>query len=293
MNSLRRLGQTLVPRRLLDLFANCGGWNPRSSRFAGSLATGTVDDEQLLAICHSLIFPNGVRKTTSGSRNVTTLNKLLDDGLLPLKADLDVLDIGASIGLDATSTLRLLETRNTVRSYTLGDRYASILYDRRRNAVFDEDHHLLQVRRHLGFTSVNFSYNEPAQKLINLPKRLRPWLIERQLQFEDHPDVLRIPLVHPSIRLDGRSPFKLRSVDVFEPIDETYDLIICMHLLVPRYFSAETIALGEKNLASSLRVGGALVVGASEAGRVYVRTSESSYDIRPFAEVTPELRTTD
>lgn len=283
MMDVTRLARTLVPKRLRTLFANCGGGNLRRSRYAGLLWNGPVDDEQFLAICHSLIFPNGVRKTTSPSRNSATLRRLIESGTLPLGPDLNVLDVGASIGLDAASTLGLIQTRATVRSYTLGDRYPSVLYDRRRDAVFDEEHHLLQVKGPLGFTSIHFSYDEPAQTMVNLPKRLRPWLIAKKVQFEDHPDVVRIPLVHPSVRLDGDSPFRLRRIDVFEPITETYDLIVCMHLLVARYFSPEAIERGERNLASALRVGGALVVGASEAGKVYVRTSERDFDVRPFA----------
>jgi hypothetical protein len=283
MIDVARLTRSLVPKRVRTLLANCGGGNLRRARYAGALSEGPVDDERFLAICHSLIFPNGVRKTTSPSRNSATLTRLLESGVLPIGKDLDVLDVGASIGLDAASTLALLEARTTVRSYTLGDRYPSVLYDRRRDAVFDEDHHLLQVKGVLGFTSINFSYDEPAQTVINLPKRLRPWLISKRVHFEEHEDVVRIPLVHPSVSLDDDSPFRLQRIDAFEPIAGRYDLVVCMHLLVERYFSRETIARGEQNLANALRVGGALVVGASEAGKVYVRTSETDFDVRPYA----------
>lgn len=272
-----------LPKRLRHLMNNCGGVNLRGSRYAGILGRGPVSDEQFLAVCHSLIFPNGTRKTTASSRNSATLEQLVTAGKLPLGKDLEVLDVGASIGLDASSTLSLLQSRSTVRSYTLGDRYPSVLYDRRRDLVFDEDHRLLQVNGRFGFTSIHFSYDFPSQTVINLPKRVRPWLIAKRIQFEDHADVVRIPLIHPSVKLDGDSPFRLRRIDVFEPIAETYDLIICMHLLVSRYFSPERIAHGEANLLRSLRVGGALVVGAAEEGKVIVRTSENEVDVRPFA----------
>jgi len=268
---------------LRALLANCGGKNLRGARFAGNLHGKRVDDAQFLAICHSLILANGVRKTTSPNRNAATLARLVAKGRLKLGRDLDVLDAGASVGLDAGATLALLEKHTTVRSYTLGDLCVAVLYDPARGAVFDEDGRLLQVRERLGFTSMHFSWSEPAgeaaaQKVLNLTKRLRPWLLAKRHLFKTSDALVRIPLVHPSVKLDGASPFRMKRVDAFGPIDERYDLIVCMHLLVERYWSKETIEKGERNLANALRPGGTLVAGAAEAGRVWRRRSDAEGD---------------
>src|SRR5262245_43543967 len=93
---------------LRALLANCGGRNLRGARFAGNLHGKAVDDARFLAICHSLILANGVRKTTSPNRNAATLARLIDNGKVTLGKDIDVLDAGASVGLDAGATHALL-----------------------------------------------------------------------------------------------------------------------------------------------------------------------------------------
>jgi len=282
MSHLAGFVRSVVPVRARDFFGNCGGRNLHGSRFAGNLDTRGVDDEQFLAICHSLIFSNGVRKTTSPARNKATLEWLFETGLAEVRGEIDVLDAGCSIGLDAQSTFDLLAGRATVRSYTLGDLHASVLYDRARHAVFDEEHRLLQVKDRLGFTSIYFSYNEPAQRLTNLPKRVRPWLLKRRYRFAEGSEVVRIPLIHPNLKLDGDSPFQVRRLDVFDKPTASYDFIVCMHLLVSRYFTKETIAAAERNLADGLRPGGTMIVGASEEGRVWRRVSTSDFEVRDF-----------
>lgn len=284
MSTIGTLVRKLVPRPARVVAANCGGRNLRGSRFAGRLADGQLSDDEFLAICHSLIFPNGVRKTTSPARNTATLEKVLAS--VELAPELDVLEVGASIGVDAKATFDLLSSRAAVRSYTLGDLYPAVLYDRERRAVFDDERNLLQVKDRLGFTSIHFAYDETArraQKLVHVPKRVRPWLLSRRIAYRDGAAVTRIPLVHPSIRLGGDSPFRLEKIDVFGHIPGAYDLVVCMHLLVSRYWSAETIARGERNLARTLRVGGTLVVGAAEEGRVWRRVSDDDFDVQPYA----------
>jgi chemotaxis methyl-accepting protein methylase len=71
-------------------------------------------------------------------------------------------------------------------------------------------------------------------------------------------------------------------MNVFEPIDDRFDLVICMHLLVSRYFAQEQIERGIANLAASLAVGGSVVVGATEAFRVIRRVGVSELDERRF-----------
>jgi hypothetical protein len=273
MSVAKRL-KHLVPETMKGIVANCGGTNRRGDRFAGNLLNRDLSDEQFTGIMHALIFPNGVRKTTMRGRNAGLLERLLDRGDLVLPdRPLRVLDVGASGGLDAITTFHLLQKRSRVEEYVLGDLHTHVLYDQRRGLVFDVDGNLLQVRRGGGFVATNFEYNFAFQRIINLPKRLRPWLLERRHgRTPPSSDVIAIPLVHPSLRIgEASSPFRLERLDVFRTVHGSWDLIVCMHLLVERYFSAGAIERGTRNLAGALAAGGHLLVGALERHRLLMR----------------------
>jgi hypothetical protein len=122
-----------------------------------------------------------------------------------------------------------------------------------------------------------FAYNYPFQRWTNLPKRIRPWLLRRRHRIDPAARMTPIPLVHPDLRLgSGETPFRSRRLSVFDPIGETYDLVICMHLLVARYFDEKTIEAGVGNLSAALAPGGTLVVGATERFEVIQREEDGS-----------------
>lgn len=270
-----------LPEALKATLSNCGGRNPRHERFAGHLARRDIPEEQYVAICHALIFPNGVRKTTSPRRNTELVKSLLDRGMLQLAPRMRVLEAAASAGLDALSNHELLAERCAIDQYVLGDLHTHVLYDRKRGLVFDEDGTLLQIDGKTHFVSINFSYRYPFQKWVTLPMKLRPFLLEqrRENSFGPADPLERIPIAHPALRIDEPgTPFTVRRMDVFEPIDGRFELIICLHLLVPMYFPPETINRAIKNLASALEVGGTLVTGSREYPRVIRRTSASAFE---------------
>lgn len=248
-----------------NLFANCGGTNLRSDRFAGTLLKDNLSEELFAGIMHSLIFPGGVRKTTAYGRNVGILEYLLAEGQIEFpKHSLSVLDMGASGGLDAISTYQFLSRKTKVEHYTLGDLYTHVSYDPKRGLIFDQDGNLIQIKRRFGFVSTNFECNTYVRKLLSWPKRLRPWLLERRYRrFSDSTDLIEIPLVHPD------SKFSMKRMDVFEPIQESFDFVICMHLLIERYFLKSKIEDGIKNLQAILNPGGYLLVGASDDYRLF------------------------
>jgi len=259
----------LIPERIAGVLANCGGTNYRRERFAGNLLRRDLTDRQIMRIYHALIFPNGVRKTSARGRNAAILTRLIDTGRLNLKPRLRVLDIGSSYGIDAGSNYTMLSRRSEVSEYVLGDLYTHILYDPDRGLVFDEDGNLLQVRRRLSFVGIYFSYNYDFQRFTHWPKRLRTSLLQARYGYMPSPRMMRIQLVHPSLDVDApTSPFRLRRVNVFEPLSDCFDLIICMHLLISRYFAPSAISRGVSNLTKHLECGGSLLVG-----------SESSYSL--------------
>ncbi len=245
--------KALVPPHIAAFLGNCGGANRRRARFAGNLLRHDLTEAEFLAIYHSLIFPNGVRKTTAPERNSMVMRRVLEAGYVGRKK-IRVLEVGASAGLDALATWKLLRGAGCdVERYDLGDLFTEVRYDRRRGLVFDEDGRLLQVDLGSRFVAIYFSYNHPLQRITNLPKRLRPWALKRRLKYDPSAPVVRIPLVHPDLGVArGDTPFRLKRMNVFDPIDERYDLVVCMHLLVERYFDQATIDRAVDNLARSL-----------------------------------------
>jgi hypothetical protein len=158
--------------------------------------------------------------------------------------------------------------------------HTHLLYDRARGLVFDEDGKLLQVDGDTDFVSINFSYAYPFQRWATLPKKVRPFLLERKRgnAFDRAEPLQRIAIAHPALHIDEPgSPFTVRRMDVFEPVEGRFDLIICLHLLVPQYFPRQTITRGVENLAAALEIGGTLVTGSREYPRVIRRTSASAF----------------
>ncbi len=279
---MRRL-KALIPQSVAGALANCGGTNYRRERFAGNLINPQLSDEEYLYIFHSLIFPNGVRKSTSQGRNTEILERLIASGDLAVPKRPRVLDIAASMGIDAKSTLSLLNRSASVERYVLGDLYTRVLYHPTRGLVFDEDRRLIQVRGRLSFTAIYFAYNYWFQRFTNLPKRLRPWLLRQRHKLSSDDGLVAIPLIHPSIDVESdESPFRLKRLDVFKPLGEWFDLIICMHLLVPRYFAKETLERGVDNLARHLNIGGSLLVGATDRYRLVTRNGEDAFSTRSY-----------
>jgi hypothetical protein len=280
-NSLRARVRSMFPQKAASVLANCGGFNRRGERFAGNLLRTDLSSADYEAICHSLIMANGVRKTTSGSRNGMAVQAAIDTGRLPRHRALKVLDIGASFGIDAMSTYELLRSQVEVEQYTIGDLYPEVLYNPKRGLICDPDGKLLQSRMGSGFVSTYFSYNFAFQRFTNAFKRAHAAFVRRTYDTSETEAWVRIPLVHHALRVNQPgSPFGLQRMNVFDPIPGRYDLIICMHLLVARYFTSQQLESGIANLKNALSLGGALIVGAIEDFQVIVRHAEAEYDIQ-------------
>jgi len=266
-----------VPETIKNALSNCGGVNRRPERFAGRLLDQDLDDEQYVAILHSLIFPGGIRKTTNRARNLEILREAANRNLLPRKSRLRVLDVGAGAGLDAMSTFAFLRQYYEVEKYALGDLFTAVLYDEGRGLVFDEDGNLLQVLCGRKFVSIHFSYNYGFQRVTNLFKRIHAKRLSKRYLF-DPLTVVRIPLVHRELDVtSSASPFRLERMSAFELLKEKFDLIICMHLLVRRYFSEDRIAVANENLSQGLNAGGTLISGTADTVTIVQRVGAESF----------------
>ena len=214
---------------------------------------------------------NGIRKTTARFRNVDVIRRLLDTETLRFSRPIRVLDIGASAGVDALGIYQLLSQRVKVDRYVLADYYTHVIYEPTRRLIFDEDRTLIQVDRGSSFVSIHFAYNYKIQSLVCFWKRWLPAMLQRKYRFDPTAELVQIPLIAPEIKLDG-APFSFRRMNVFKPISDSYDLIICMHLLVERYFSPSEIQRGIDNLSKALANDGRLVLGSAEKFRVITPT---------------------
>jgi hypothetical protein len=225
------------------------------------------------AIVDALVLPNGVRKTTYADRQNAVLERVLaDDCCRPDRAELRVLDVPASSGIASLGSLEVLSRQYRISRYVLGDLSFEILYDRTRNCVFDDRGNLLQVGTRNGFFSIHRPHRLGVEfsaltRCLLLPLEVRAWYLRRRYSFVATNDLVPIGLVHPAVdELVRAGTFRLKRVDVFEAIEDEYDLILSFNLLQPNYFSGDQIARGLRTLTGALSEGGILVVGSPDAG---------------------------
>jgi SAM-dependent methyltransferase len=269
-NILKRL----LPQRLTALRKNCGGRNRNTGLFSANLLQQGISTEQYLQIAGALIFRNGVRKSTHEGRNAPVISSILNRLNLSFRGPVKVLDIGASLGLDATGNLEAIEKHFPIVSYTLGDLYTELLYDPEQKLVFDQDENLLQILFYNHFVNLNFEFKYSFQRIVQCRNRKYTRRIARTYKKVKpiKTQIVKIPLIHPSV---GANPkFSAERMDVFNPLKEQYDLIICMNLLQPRYFSGRMVQKGIDNLTSALRPGGALITGVTDRPRIFADGKE-------------------
>jgi hypothetical protein len=283
--AMRRLSFPLEPigmglvSSLKAALSNNGGFNSRRARFAGLLADRPTAPERI-AILHSLIFPNGVRKTTAPGRNSERINRIARTYLTGRK-ELKVIDVGSSSGLDASETVRRLSSTYRVTRYVLADLYPGVHYDPQSGVVYDEDGHPLQLSLGpFGFFSFHFSHNFAWQVPLSLAERI---VAESLKSLVPEPGATKeLLLADPSLMDAAGSllpPFELIRFNVFKSkLDSEFDLVVCLHLLVERYFGERTIDRGIGNLKELVAPGGLLVAGDLEGPRVWRKKSNGEFE---------------
>jgi len=224
-----------------------------------------------LGIADHLVLTNGVRKTTYAQRQQAALATLLGSPEFRIPSEtIRVLDIPSSIGIACLDSLEALERQYRVSAYVMADLYSFVQYDQARECVFDESGNLLQVRRGNRFFSVNRPHRSGdvyglLARVAFAPLDLLAWYLRRSYRFDPARDVTRLLLVHPEVEARcGDGVLSLKSLDVFQPIDGEYDLILSFNLLQKNYFPPSQIAMGVDNLRHALRENGLLVIGDSE-----------------------------
>lgn len=264
-----------------SLVANCGGLSFRGRRFAGHLRA-TVDEDQHIEIMHALILPNGVRKTTNYARNHEAIVDVINKYGVQLASSIRVIDIGCSSGIDAIQTQRALDKLgHEVCQYVLGDLYSEILIDPTGNFVYDSFGNPLQIKLGPFFYSINFSYSFAFQKLLCIPQRLLSIALKPLIPCA-HSDCVTKGLINVA----SQRPFEVKCVDVFRRLPQSsediqaYDFVICLHLLVRRYFDPATIERGVENLKEYVAEGGFLAVGDREDPKLYQRKNNQFFQLR-------------
>ncbi|HRZ42989.1 MAG TPA: class I SAM-dependent methyltransferase [Bacteroidales bacterium] len=266
---IKNLARTFLPAWLLAVRRHCGGYQRDGRLFAANLLTPDLPSDFYSRIASHLIFPNGVRKSTYPGRNAPLFEALFTaEGYHPGKP-LKILDIGASFGMDSMSNLSAIRRYAEVESYTLADLYTEVLYDPQSGIIFDQDHIPVQIKRGKGFFNLWFEFKYPVEKLYHLCNQNKTRRIRQQYKNAkpDPGHVRSIPLFHPEIMKN--SLFNTARLDVFTPIPETYDLVICLNLLQTRYFEPGKVEQGMQNLKNCLNPGGVLVTGVTDAVKYY------------------------
>jgi hypothetical protein len=262
--------------RFRTLFSNCGGRNYRIERYAGRLV-GQLSEGEFIAICHCLIFHNGTRKTTERNRNTNLIVEKLPPFLGDFPEEIEVLDVGSSIGLDSISTIDWLSRQFKLNRYVLGDLFTEIIVDESGRFVADQDGRILQTLSSGYFTSMNFSFQYRIQKVIHFWNYLRTKSLRSGAARRPGSDARVISLLAPDLREPQYAFVSAERLNVFVEIERKYDLLICMNLLVPRYFDAKQISIGIENLRKALKPGGVLIVGANDGGVVWKRDDVGNF----------------
>jgi len=262
---IKELLRKILPAWLRAARRNCGGYNRETELFGGYIAEVGAGEELWERRLNALIFANGVRKSTRIHRNAPILEELISKGTLQWDASaINILDIGASAGLDALGNLQAILNYVPVNQYVLGDLHTELHYDKMNRRVFDQDGKVVQQLFDDHFVNLNFEFKYAVEPLFHLVNILRTRRLRRKLlSARPHPEhTVTLSLVYPTV---ADSPvFSVRRVDVFEPISEKYDLIICMNLLQRRYFNEEKVLLGNSNLQKALTPGGFLLTGVTD-----------------------------
>jgi hypothetical protein len=224
------------------------------------------------AIVDRLVLPNGVSKTTYLGRHEEMLTKVLAHPKCALNsAGVRVLDLPSSAGTGSLRSYALVAERYPVASYVLGDLSFEIVYDPRRRCVFDDQGNLLQVGAGKRFHAVYRVHRSGEvytwlTALLLLPLDLHAARLKRRYRYTESPDNVRIRVLHPDVEaLVSAGRMRPARMDVFGPIEGTYDLILSFNLLQRNYFPADRIALGVENLGRALEEDGLLVIGNTES----------------------------
>lgn len=268
--AIKNLARKVLPAWLLVIRRHCGGYHRDEQLFAAHLLDPDLPSDFYSRIASHLIFPNGVRKSTYAGRNAPLLEALFNkEGYQP-KGPLKILDIGASFGMDSMSNLSAISRYCEVESYTLADLYTEVLYNPEAGIIFDQDGIPVQVRRSKGFVNLWFEFKYPVERFYHILNQYQTRRVRHQYKNTkpDPSEIISIPLFHPEVLINRI--FRTKRLDVFTPVPETYDLVICLNLLQTRYFDAEKIALGIQNLKKCLNPGGVLVAGVTDAVKYYL-----------------------
>ena len=250
--------------------SNAGGFNWRSRRFAGNLHEALEQTERL-AILHALIGVNGTRHTTDLGRNSALVKQIVDQHF-EAGASLRMMDVGCSGGVDARTTVQRLSKTYVIEDVLLADKYIKLLQSEDGKLIFDEDGEPLQKRLRHGFFSFHFATPARSIRIRTSPQRLLAHYLRGRVGSPAS-DSREVSLLDPSLRRDNShllSPYREMRFDAFKTtIEDTFEVVVCLHLLIPRYFKPEQIDQGRNNLLKLLHTNGILIMGDMENPEVW------------------------
>lgn len=197
---------------------------------------------------------NGTFKTTASDRLIEVDEKLIC--LLERSRTYNILDVGASDGVTSAELFIRLEQRSIQSKITFTDKYASLFYQKRLfdTLYFDSDNTFLFARVGPILADGYLPNHYIFSKILGFLYRKKS-SVKRNLES--------IPLINPMATTlidEGKLTFEFMDVTDLK-VDGKYDLIRCMNILNPRYFSATDLKTAILKFAEHLSPGGILIIG--------------------------------
>ena len=228
-------------------------------------------EARIAEVLDALVLRNGVKKTTYPMRHSAAIGAFLRVTEFAGGQSIRVLDVPSSTGISSLTTLQLLRERFDVEAYVLGDLAFRVHWDRERQCIFDDEWNLLQVKTGDSFFSIYRGHASGdvspfLAKLWLYPIHWRAARLVRRYRPDSGMPTQTVLLVHPEVeRVMGDDVISAERMNVFEPGQESFDLILSFNLLQRNYFPASVIRQGLDSLSSRLREGGYLITGNTEA----------------------------
>lgn len=232
-------------------------------RFSPKGLTRVRDKAQFVKLINKIQLANGSFKTTKINR-FKEIDEYLINTLSPEKK-YSIHDVAVSDGITSLELKEKLELKSIDHELVISDKYSELFYYYKNGftTYYDVDHMVVMKCFFNILLDSNLSWKFFLSKVLgplNRHEKIKD--IEKEKTNKKS-----IYLINPvTAELIKSGIIKFRQIDIFENKSEIpkYDIVRCMNILNPRYFSEAQLTKAVQGLFGSLKNDGFLIVGRTE-----------------------------